>query len=531
MRDIAETMETAVEHHQAGRLQQAEQLYQLALETEPDHPVALHLLGVIAHQTGRADVAVDLLSKAIAKNPSIPQFHNSLGVVLKGIGRLQEAIASYRQAVLLKPDYAEAYSNMAAALQFQGRYVEAVENCKQAVQLKPDYAEAYNNMAAALQSQGQYAEAVEKCQQAVLLKPDYAEAYNTMASALQSQGKYTEAIENYRHTLQLKPDYAEVHNNLGMALLLTGEFSQGWKEYEWRSNAKVPTYPHRLEAPRWDGSPFVGKRLLVHYEQGLGDSIQFARYLPMVKDQGGTIILEERKPLLGLFQQFSEIDELVEASPNTKPAVKFDIYVPFMSLPAIFGTTPETIPAEVPYIGADSEKVRYWQNRLDGADFKVGIAWAGRATHKNDRNRSCALEHFAPLAKIDGVKLYGLQKGKAASQANQLPEDMEVTNLGEQLEDFTDSAAAIENLDLVISVDTAAAHLAGAMGKKVWTLLPLSPDWRWMLDRQDSPWYPTMRLFRQEKCGDWDGVFSRVAEELRKLAANSWATIKQTVYR
>ena len=525
MTDTAETLKTAVQHHQAGRLQEAEQLYQLVLETQPDHPVALHLLGIAAHQTGRDQEALELISKAIGQNGQIPQMYNSLGVVLKSLGKSQEAIAAYQQAISLKPDYAEAYSNMASALQLQGRYAEALENCRQAVQITPDYAEAYNNMAAALQAQGQYTEALEKAKQAVQLRPNYAEAYNTMASTLQSQGKNTEAIENYRHTLQLQPDYAEVHNNLGMALLLTGEFSQGWKEFEWRLVPELATYPHRYDVPRWDGSSFVSKRLLVHYEQGLGDSIQLSRYLPMVKALGGTVILEERKPLLGLFQQFSEIDELVEASPDSRPAVNFDIYVPFMSLAGILKTTLETIPAEVPYIRPDTEKAQNWQNRLSGPDFKVGIAWAGRATHKNDRNRSCTLEQFASLAEIDGVKLYGLQKGRAASQLNQLPNGMEITNLGEQFENFADTAAAIENLDLVISVDTAAAHLAGAMGKKVWTLLPFSPDWRWMLDREDSPWYPTMRLFRQEKWGDWDSVFSRLAQQLRLLVRKSMATI------
>jgi hypothetical protein len=372
-------------------------------------------------------------------------------------------------------------------------------------------------MAVALQKQGQCAEAIEDCAKAIRLKPDYAEAYNAMAAALQMQGRHAEAIENYRQTLRLKPDYAEVHNNLGMVLLLTGKFAEGWAEYQWRLYAKDVAYPHRYENPRWDGSSFADRTLLVHYEQGLGDNLQFVRYLPMVKARGGTVIFEVRKSLLGLLRGFPGIDELVEASFDVKPAVDFDIYTSLLELPRIFGTTLETIPADVPYIHADSGKVEYWKSRLAGNDFKVGIVWAGKPTNKNDRNRSCPLEQFASLAQIPGVRLYGLQKGQAATQLEELSDKIAVTDLDSQIEDFTDTAAVIENLDLVVSVDTAVLHLAGAMGKPVWALLPFTSDWRWMLDRRDSPWYPTMKLFRQRKWGDWDDVFQRVAEELKIL--------------
>jgi tetratricopeptide (TPR) repeat protein len=523
MPTIAETIENAVQYHQGGHLQLAEKLYRMVLQNDPDNPVALHSLGVIAHQREKDDTAVELIGKAIANNPQIPQFHNTLGLVLEALGKFEEAVASYQQAVSIKPDYAEAYHNMAIALQSQGRYAAAVEKCKQVVSLKPDYAEAYNTMAFSLEQQERCVEAIENYRQAVRFKPDFAEAYNHLGVVLNTQGCPTEAIENHRRALQLDPDYAEAHLNLSFALLITGKFTEGWKEYEWRLNPELDiiTYPHSYETPRWDGSCFTSKRLLVHYEQGLGDTLHYVRYLPMVKTRGGTVILEVRKPLYRLLQSFPGVDELIEASSDNKPAVKFDYHVSLMDLPKIFATTQETIPAEVPYIHACPTKAEYWRKKLASADFKVGIVWAGSPAYENNRYRSCTLKCFAPLTEIDGVRLYGLQKGEAAAQMDELAGTIPVTNISREFEDFTDTAAVIENLDLVISVDTSVLHLAGAMGKPVWALLSFVHSYRWMLNRQDSPWYPTMKLFRQKKLGQWQPVFQRVAEELRIMAAKS----------
>jgi len=629
MPTIVETMENAVQRHKDGHLWQAEQLYQLVLQHNPNNPVALHSLGVIAHQKGNHDAAVELIGKAIANNPQIPQFHNTLGLVFEILGKYEEAVATYQQAVSVKPDYAEAYHNMAVALQSQAQYSAAVEKCKQAVSLKPDYAEAYNTIGFCLEKQEQYTEAIkyykkavqfkpdfveaynhlgvvlnaqnrsaeaignykqaiqldpdyaevynnlgiaqkdqeqfaeaianfeqairlepdfaeayynlanslrdeaqsagaiENYRQAVHFKPDFAEAYNHLGGVLNAKSEYVEviendkAIENYRRALQIKPNFAEAHWNLSLALLRSGKFAEGWKEYEWRLNPtlKMTVYPHSYETPRWDGSCFKGKRLIVHCEQGLGDTLHFIRYLPMVKARGGMVILEIRKPLYRLLKNFPGIDELAEASFDNKPAVNFDHHVSLMDLPKIFATTLATIPAEVPYIHACPTKAEHWRNKLAGPDLKVGVVWAGSPTHGNDRYRSCTLKHFAPLTEVDDVRLYGLQKGKAAEQVEELADEMAITNLGTEFEDFTDTAAAIENLDLVISVDTSVLHLAGAMGKPAWALLPFSPDWRWMLNRQDSPWYPTMKLFRQKKWGQWEPVFQDVAKELRTMAA------------
>lgn len=518
---ISENINIAVHHYKAGHLKEAELLCREILQSVPKQPQALHLFGAIAYQKKQYNVAIELIGKAIEANPQNPQFHNTLGAALRAIGKFQEAIICYQRAVSIKPDYTEAYNNMGNAFFSQRRYADAVEKYNQVVSLNPDYIEAYNSMAVALQYQGKYDAAMEKCNQALSLKPDYAEAYNTMASVLLKKGLYAEAIENYRQALRLKPDYADAHVNLGMILLLGGSFQEGWAEYQWRVKAKKGLiYPHLYELPCWDGSPFVGKRLLVHYEQGLGDNIQFVRYLPMVKSRGGTVICEMLKPLIGLLHGFPGIDDLIDASSKRKRHDKFDFYVPFLELPRIFGTTLETIPADVPYLYADSTKIEYWRQRLVGAAFKVGIVWAGKPAHTEDSSRSCMLRHFVPLSKIPGVRLYGLQKGEAAGQVKDLTGKISITDLADELNDFEDTAGVIENLDLVISVDTAVLHLAGAMCKPAWAILPFTPDFRWMLSREDSPWYPTVRLFRQSRYGNWDDVFQRLTEELKILVGN-----------
>jgi len=518
---VAETIELAVEHHQAGRLDKAENLYRQALKSGPDNPTALHALGVAAYQRRQHGIAAELVGKAIAISPELPRFHNTLGLVLEALGQLEQAIDAYRRAVQLKPDFAEAYNNMAIALHTQGQYEEAVQSCKQAVLLKPDYAEAYNTMGYALEKLHRYDEAVENYTDAVRFKSDFAEAYNHLGVVLSGWGQHARAIKSYSRAIQIDPDYSEAHWNRALSLLISGRFAEGWKDYQWRRNTylKMVTYPHRYDVPRWDGSRFVGKRLLVHYEQGFGDTIHFVRYLRMVKARGGTVIFEARKPLVGLLMQFQGIDEVIEASFDQVPATKFDFHISVMDLPGIFKTTLETVPADVPYIYADQIRADYWHRRLCGSDFKVGIVWSGSPTYEKNYIRSCALAHFAPLAEIGGVKMYGLQKGRAAAQLKRLPGKPFAVDLADEFDSFSDTAAVIENLDLVISVDTSVIHLAGAMGKPVWVLLSAAPSWHWMLQRRDSPWYPTARLFRQKKLGEWDDVFNRVREELQMLVA------------
>jgi Flp pilus assembly protein TadD len=526
--NVGDAMNAAVQLYEAGRLHEAQQLCREILCSDADHPDALHLLGVIAYKTGQYEEAIELIREAITQNRRMPQFHNTLGVVLRAIGKLEEATVAYEQAILLDAEYAEAHHNMGNIFFSQGRYAAAVEKYNHVISLDPQCIDACNSAAIALQYLGEYDAAIEKCDQALSRKTDYTEAYNTAASILLKKGLCVEAIENYRHAVQLRADYAEAHCNLGMALLLCGRFEEGWAEYAWRLKTDKAAYLRGHPAPCWNGSSFAGKRLLVRHEQGFGDNIQFIRYLPMVKRLGGMVSCEVLRPLAGLFAGLAGVDEVIDASSGTASAGQFDFRVPLLELPRIFRTTLETIPADVPYLRADSAKAQYWRRRFSRTDLNVGIVWAGQPVHPEDRARSCHLRHFLRLSKMPGVRLFGLQKGSAAAQVRGLAAEISLTNLGDELDDFTDTAAVIENLDLVISVDTAVLHLAGAMAKPVWAILPSAPDWRWMLERQDSPWYPTMRLFRQRQYGHWDDVFHRVSQELaicagrRKIAASGF---------
>lgn len=505
--------------YQKGDFEEAIKNYQHAIKFNPNNFEAYNNIGAALKAMDRIDSAIDYYKKALRIKPDAEEIYFNLGVAFNDQCELDAAINNYHKAVALNPDYAEAYNNLGTALNEQGKFEEAIENYNTAVRLKPGYAEALNNLGSAFNDMGKYDEAVEKFKQALQIEPDSAEIHYNIGNNFKGKGEYEKAIEKYKNAIALNSGYAAAHWNMGLTCLLLGRYKEGWMEYEWRfKKAEHKTiYSYKLDLPRWNGLSFAGKRLLIHDEQGFGDTIQFVRYLPIVKALGGTVIFETRKPLINILRGFPGIDELVERSNDKEAYTGCDLYMPLLSLPGIFNTTVVTIPDKAPYLYADSGKKDYWLGRLKGDGLKVGLVWAGKAGHLNDKNRSCRLEHFLPLSHIKGIQLYGLQKGDVASQIERLPEGLIQANLGEEFEDFSDTAGIIESLDLVITVDTAAAHLAGAMGKPVWTLLPFAPDWRWMLDREDSPWYPTMRLFRQKKAGDWDEVISFLAEELKRL--------------
>ncbi len=502
-----------------GRHSEAIQSYKQAIKLEPDFAEAYNHMAVALSNEGQHAQAIENYKYAIELKPDYADAYNNLGIALSTQKQFDQAIDSYEQAITLEPESPDVYYNLAGLLKDQKRYAQAVENYKQVLRLAPNYPAAYNNMAIALKELGRLDEATECFNKAIQLNPDYAQAYNNLGLLLKSQGLYTESIENYEKAIQLSPDYANAHWNLSLDLLSIGKFTQGWEQYQWRRKADLDTilYPQKREMSNWDGSSFVGKKLLIRYEQGMGDNLQFVRYAPMVKARGGTVIFETLKPMYNLLQGCDGIDELVEASTDGTPTTEFDLHVFLLDLPRVLGTTLETIPANVPYLYPGNEKINYWSQQLKGEEFKVGIVWAGSPKHSNDHNRSCPLKCFEPLTQIKGVRLYGLQKGAAAVQTAVLANTMPIENLAEQFEDFTDTAAVIQNLDLVISVDTAALHLAGAIAKPVWAVLPFVPDWRWMLHTKNSPWYPTMRLFRQEQPGQWDDVFAQITEELKIL--------------
>ena len=512
-----------------GDLEHAQSYYQKSLQINPDLFQACYNMGVVLQAQGKPAEAILAYQQALKLKPDFAEACNNMGAALKAQGKIDLAIECFQKAIELQPANAPAYCNIAKAFHLQGKRTEAAEYYRKALHLKPDYVEAYYGMGNIFLDQDNLAEMTRWYQKALEFTPQDAEAFNNLGKIFQDQEKIMEAESCFQRALRIKPDFAEAHFNRAITLLLAGNYVEGWQEYEsrFKMDKWKNVYPYRLEKPRWNGASFAGKRLFVHCEQGSGDTLQFARYLQRVKALGGTVIFETTQPLINIFQNFPGVDRLVEISSHQKSELEFDLYVPLLSLPEIFQTTLETIPAEVPYIFADPHKKETWQNRFNKCNFKIGIVWAGGSMHIKDNFRSCRLNQFLPLTRIPGVQIYGLQKGPASSQVEEFSNPISLDNYGKEFEDFSDTAAMISALDLVVSVDTAVAHLAGAMGKPVWVLLPFHADWRWMLNREDSPWYPSMRLFRQNKTGDWDDVFQRVADELsgwvaQRAAAQNW---------
>jgi tetratricopeptide (TPR) repeat protein len=510
---IQEAIQAAVQHHQAGRLGQAEALYRQVLAQQPNHPDALHLLGVIASQSGRHDVALQLIGQAISIDPNRAEFHSNLGLALMEQRRLDEATAAYRRAIELKSDFAAAHNGLGSALAAGGRADEAIGRFTKAMALQPSLAEAPFNLANTYRQMGKYEEAVAWYVRALTARPGWRQAQNNLCNALCDQGRFDEAAKIYRASLAQRPDDPLAHWNVGLSLLRHGELEQAWPEYEWRRRTpELGLRPVSFTQPMWDGGDLRGQRILLHAEQGLGDTVQFIRYVPQVARRGGRIAVACQPELLALLKTMEGVEEW--ATPG-QAWPQFDVHCPLPSLPAALRTTPATIPAIVPYLSADAEKSEQWALRLPNGVRKIGLSWAGRPTHPHDRERSLQLERLAPLS--GSAWFCSLQKGESAAQAKSPP--MELTDWTRELNDMSDTAALIDQLDLVITVDTSVAHVAGALGKPVWVLLPFVPDWRWMLHRADSPWYPTMRLFRQPRPGDWQTPIGQIAEEL--LVASS----------
>ncbi|MGR3320296.1 MAG: tetratricopeptide repeat protein [Candidatus Anammoxibacter sp.] len=503
-----------------GELDAAVKHFEKAIKLKPGIVEGYHNLGNVFGEQGKPDAAIEHYQNAIKNNPDLAEPHNNLGNIFNDQGKIDEAIEHFRKAIQLDSGFAEAHNNLGNALRRQGNIGAADEHFKRAIQLNPESAEIYANLGNLRREQGELDEAFEFANKAVQLNPNLYAAHNNLGNTFKERGKYRAALEHYSKAMQLKPDSVEAHYNRGLVLLLNGIFDEGWPEYEWRFQSKETALligSRNFTQPRWDGTSLEGKTILVHSEQGMGDTIQFVRYLPLVKACGGYVICECQKALMTLLDGFPGIDLLIEKPDDGNVDEPFDVYIPLLSLPRIFDTTVVTIFSEAAYLKPRPELVEEWSKRINGKAFKVGIVWAGNPAFKNNRNRSCRLSDFAPLTSISGLELFSLQKGTAMDQLLDMPDGMSVVNLGEQLRDFSDTAAVIANLDLVISVDTSVVHLAGALGKPVWALLAFVPDWRWMLDSEDTPWYPDMRLFRQNEIADWKGVMSRVTDELDKI--------------
>jgi tetratricopeptide (TPR) repeat protein len=512
---VAEAWRQAVAHFEAGRLTEAGEACRQILDAEPCHAEALHLLGVLAHQAGQNEVAAERLGRAVRLCPDNAGFRYNLGVAQQMLGRHKESTDSYREALRLHPRYADAHHNLGFGLVQQGNPRDAETHFRNAVRLNPDHAEAHHNLALLLRQDGRLDEAVVHLREAVRIRPDHIQALHNLGLLLVGLGQVEDGLSCYERVLQLRPTEPETRFCRALVWLLQGEFARGWAEYEWRWQSKL-ALPLRHTQPAWDGSPLAGRSVLLHAEQGLGDTLQFVRYAALVKERGGTVVVECQPELVPLLRARSAIDQVVATGEALPP---IDVQAPLLSLPRIFGTTPDTIPATVPYVFADPALVEHWRRELGGLRaFKVGIAWQGSPTHLWDRHRSIPLEKLTALAQVPGVRLISLQHGHGREQVAGIADRFAVLDCcrpDDASWTFADTAAVILNLDLVITCDTSVAHLAGALGVPVWVALPHAPDWRWQLGRPDSPWYPSMRLFRQARLGEWDGVFALMARELR----------------
>lgn len=426
-------------------------------------------------------------------------------------GRLSEAESIYRQILDAVPFDVETRYQFGTVLSDLGDRPGAVEQFQRALQLDPQHVLSVRAMAHFAADFCSRDVVLPWCERLVSLLPSNASAHLALGDCLLELGRITDAERTYQRSLQCDSQRAEAHTGLAVARLLQGDFDRGWQEYEWRFRTK--DYPHaQLPIPAWDGSPLPGKRIFLHYEQGLGDTLQLVRYALILKQQGATVILGCQPALARLFEISGVVDQVV-----TGGDVSFEAHAPLMSLPRIMGTTVETIPANVPYLTADAALVDCWRRELAGFDgYKIGIAWQGNPKSDPGTRRAIPLAHFAALARVPGVRLFSLQKGLGTEQLASA--GFPIVDFGERLDasgPFMDTAALMKNMDLVVTSDTSIPHLAGAMGVPIWLPLSFSPDWRWMLVRTDSPWYPTLRLFRQKTLGDWAGVMREVADSLR----------------
>jgi tetratricopeptide (TPR) repeat protein len=512
----------AVARHRANDIVPAEALYRAILALLPSHAQAAYNLGIILHGQRRLAEAIVAYRHATAARPDYAEAFCNLGVALQDEKKFEEAFQAYGRAIALQPNFAMAHCNLGVAYKNAGRVDEAVAAHHRAIACQPDYDFAFANLAAALLDQGKPEDAMIACRRALAIRSDVPMAHFNLATALKNMCRMDEAIAAFRQAVALDPNLVEAHFSLGQALLLNGDLAAGWLEYEWRWRLKeyawMSNIHGRFSQPRWAGENLEGRTILIYAEQGLGDAIQYVRYLPRVVAAGGKVVLAVHPPLRRLF---AELPDVTLVGLDTVPLPPFDMHCPLLSLPLIFGTTLDNIPAPVPYLHADPEAVARWRARIGGEGRRVGIVWAGNPTQTGDRFRSPRLQAVLPLFDVPGVRFVGLQVGPGRQDlaAHALPSS--VLDLGPEITDLTDTAAIMAGLDLVITSCTAPLHLAGALGVGTWGMIPASPHFAWLLGRGDSAWYPSLRLYRQERYGtDWSGVVGRVAADLRSRFAS-----------
>ena len=537
-----------------GQLEDAESACRAILASSPAHGGARYLLGAIALQRGQFALAESEIAAALTINPNVAQAqrdrgialgnlgrfaealasldraialkadnagaHNKRGAVLRELKRPQEALAAYDRAIALQPRFAEAFYNRGVALQDLGRAAEAAEAYGRAVALTPDFADAHNNLGNALKDLDRLDDALAAYERACAARPDFAEAHYNRGVLLLDLKRPGESLAAYDRAIALKSDYAEAHFSRGLCKLAMGRVPEAWDEFEWRFRvANYPGLPPLAGVASWMGEDLRGRSLLIRSEQGIGDIVHFARYVPELARLGAAVSFEAPGKLLRLL---SGLPGGVRLVPDVPPDERFDFQCALMSLPRRLKADFVSIPVPIPYLSAEPERVAAWKDRIGSQGFKIGIAWQGARWHGGAAiaGRSIPLEAFAPLAAMPSVRLISLQKNEGVEQLASLPTGMTVETLGEDFDSgpdaFADTVAVMEHLDLVVSCDTSIAHVAGARGRPTWLALKHVPEWRWGLEGDRTPWYPTLRLFRQKSRGDWNGVFAEMASALRE---------------
>jgi tetratricopeptide (TPR) repeat protein len=516
MPNLSRLQRQAYSSFQQGDLDRAERLCAGILQYRPEDFDALHLLGVLNFQRHRTVEALRFLSQALRINSGSADAMSNLGLALHATGRFEEAVAWYRNALRLAPDHPEILYNLGNACLELGHIDEALSNFDAALAKNPDHVGALVNRGNTLLRFNQPVEAMASYDEALAAMPGHPQILTNLGHALRRLERPVEALADFEAAIAAGPEFPEAHFEAAMTRLCLGDFEAGWKAYEWRWRTGAFAGQRRqFQAPLWLGdAPVCGKTILLHAEQGFGDTIQFIRYAPLLAGQGAKVICEVQPELQPLLSQLKDVTIIAKGEPL--PA--FDLQCPLLSLPLAFGTQSETIPAVVPYLAASAERMADWRDRLTLGGPRVGFVWSGQPSHKNDANRSIPLKRLAALFEDPPVRCFSLQSHLRDTDSEVLRGLPNLVHLGDAFRDFADTAAVLALLDVVVSVDTAVAHLAGALGKPVVILVPYAADFRWLRGRDDSPWYPTAKLFRQPAFGDWDSVIVRLHDELQQLS-------------
>lgn len=498
---------------------QAEQAYRQANDLAPDDSDTWRGLGNLLLKLGRPQEAIKFLRAAAERAPDDRNIQMDYVSALRMMGAFIDARALLERARVQWPDFDEVYLYLAMIDGEHGNRDLAEQEVRHALALNPDSPFSHNYLGILMDKKGLREEAEACYRQALKLDERLPEPYSNLGNVLAGRLCLKEAEHCYLKAIELNPHGPEARHNLGLLQLVSGRYEEGWRNYEWRwKSLDMREHVRAFSQPEWRGEPLRGKRILVHAEQGMGDAIQFARYMPLLKETGAEVLFEVPHSLKRLISSGAGIDRLLS---RNDPLPEFDCHVPLLSLPGLLGTRKETIPAVIPYLGAAAADRNKWRAKLDtlGPGLRVGIAWSGNPKHINDRARSIPFGNLGALFRIGGVQWISLQKGKAGPNAVQWQDEDHISWIDwtDSLADYADTAALIEELDLVIAVDTSVAHLAGALGKAVWILLPFAPDWRWLLELPSTPWYPSARLYRQKQVGNWQGVLATVGDDLAGL--------------